>query len=125
MNQTYADKSFTTYLGFDKSSVTALIYGIKKIGLLELLKFKKFYHIAENILKNPKFGTDLFIVSIQSGEKKLCALGHDEGRFTGLIASEAAKRIVTMDLRKGMLGISDIISVEEVADNEGFGLTFS
>jgi hypothetical protein len=125
LNQKYEDKSFTTFLGFDLSSITAFVYGAKQIGVLKLLNNKKVYHFAESFLRNPKFGTDIFLVAIHSGGQVLCASGHDEGRFTGLIAAEAAKRIVTMDLKKGLLGISDIISVEEVEKNKLFGLIFT
>lgn len=64
------------------------------------------------------------MVSVQSGEKIISAWGHDEGRFTGLIAAEVAKRMAASDIKKGKLGISDMIRVEDVADNELFGLTF-
>lgn len=124
LNKKYTDKNFTTYLGFDLSRVTAFIYGAKSIGLLGLLKYRTIYYIAETLLRKPKFGSDIFIASITSGEQEICAYGHEEGRFTGLIAAEAAKRLVTMDLKKGLLGISDIISVEELANNKLFGLKF-
>ncbi len=125
LNQKYLNKKFTTYLGFDQSSITTLIYIAKKIGLLSLLKLKKVYQIAETFLRNPKFGTDVFIVSVKSGEKVLVASGHGEGRFTGLIAAEVAKRLLTIDLKKGILEISNIISIDEVAQNELMGLTFT
>lgn len=125
LNQKYGDKSFTTYLGFDQSSATALIYIAKKIGLLRLLKFKRIYKIAETLLRNPKIGTDVFVVAIKSSEKILYASGHGEGRFTGLIAAEVAKRLVTIDLKKGLLDISDIISLDEVVKNELMELTFT
>lgn len=124
LNRKYEDKIFTTYLGFDQSIVTAFLYGAQKIGFLGLLKYKKLYYIAETMLRKPKFGTDFFMVSVQSGEKIISAWGHDEGRFTGLIAAEVAKRMAASDIKKGILGISDMIRVEDVADNEMFGLTF-
>lgn len=112
-------------MGFDQPNITSLIYGSKKIGLLGVLKYKRIYKLAEEFLRKPKFGTDIFIVSIQAEEKKICAWGHDEGRFTGLIAAEAARRMATMDLKKGILEISDIISLEEVVNNKSFGLTLA
>ncbi len=125
LNVKHKDKTFTTYLGFDQSIVTDFIYRANKFGLLGLLKYKPIYRIAESILKNPKYGTDIFMVTIQAAENTINAWGHDEGRFTGLIAAEAAKRMATMDLKNGLLDISDVIHVEEVADNELFGLTLS
>ena len=124
LNKKFTNKNFTTYLGFDLSWVTALIYGAKSIGLLGLLKHRTIYYIAETLLRNPKFGSDIFIISITSGEQELCAYGQEEGRFTGLIAAKAAKRFVTMELSKGLLGITDIISVEDIANNDLFGLKF-
>lgn len=125
LNLKHKDKTFTTYLGFDQSIVTDLIYRANKLRLLGLLKYRTVYRIAEAILKNPKYGTDIFIVAVQSGEKTIRAWGHDEGRFTGLIAAEAAKRMATMDLKNGLLDISDVIRVEEVAEKESFGLTLT
>lgn len=125
LNQKYKHKNFITYLGFDQPNITTLIYGSKKIGLLGLLKNKRIYKLAEEFLRKPKFGTDIFIVSIQADEKRLCAWGHNEGRFTGLIAAEAARRMATMDFKKGILGISDIMNLEEVINNESFELTFA
>ena len=125
LNLKYKDKTFTTYLGFDQSIATDLIYRANQIRLLGLLKYKAVYRTAEAILRNPKFGTDFFMVAVQSKGKTISAWGHDEGRFTGLIAAEVAKRMATMDLKNGLLSISDIISVEDVADNELFELTLN
>ncbi|QIB69699.1 hypothetical protein Ami103574_10365 [Aminipila butyrica] len=125
LNLKYKDRTFTTYLGFDQSIVTDFIYRANKLGLLGSLKYKPIYRMAEAILKKPKLGTDIFMVAVQAGEKIIHAWGHDEGRFTGLIAAEAAKRMATMDLRNGLLGISDVIHVEEVAENKLFGLTLT
>lgn len=125
LNRAYQDKSFTTYLGFDQSRITALIYGVKMIGFLQLLRYKTFYGIVETFFRNPKFGSDIFIASIQSQGHVFCAIGHDEGRFTGLIAGEVAKRFVGMDLKGGLLGIADVISLDEVVENEMFGLAFA
>lgn len=125
LNQKYENKSFTTYLGFDQSIITSFLHGAKKLGLLNSLKNKRVYHIAENFLKNPKFGTNIFIASAQSGEHALTVSGQDEGKFTGLIAAEVAKRFVTSNLQKGLLGISDVIGLKEVVHNEAFGLRFT
>ncbi len=123
LNRKYKDKTFTTYLGFDQSAATSFIYMMNKLRLLELLKYKPVYHIAEGVLRNPKYGTDLFMVTVRSGETCISAWGHDEGRFTGLIAAEVAKRMAAIDLENGLLGIADVICLEEVTDNELFGLT--
>lgn len=123
LNLKYKGKTFTTYLGFDQSFATDVIYMANKFRLIRLLKYKRIYRMAESILRNPKYGTDIFMVTVQSGETSIRAWGHDEGRFTGLIAAEAAKRMATMELKKGLLDISDVIQVEEVADNKLFGLT--
>jgi len=122
LNRAYPDKCFTTYLGFDQSLVTSLIYGLKKIGFLQLLRVKNIYGIIEMFFRNPKIGTDVFIASILSQGHVLCAMGQDEGRFSGLIAGEVAKRFVSMDLKGGLLGIADVIGLEEVVENERFGL---
>ena len=122
LNRAYPDKYFTTYLGFDQSFVTSFIYGLKKIGLLQLLHVKNIYSITETFFRNPKFGTDVFIASVLAQGHVLCAMGQDEGRFTGLIAGEVAKRFVSMDLKGGMLGIADVIGLDEVIENEMFGL---
>ena len=122
LNRAYPDKCFTTYLGFDQSLVTSFIYGLKKIGFLQLLHVKNIYGITETFFRNPKFGTDVFIASVLSQDHVLCAMGQDEGRFTGLIAGEVAKRFVNMDLKGGLLGIADVIGLEEVVENERFGL---
>ncbi len=123
LNRKYKDKIFTTYLGFDQSIVTDLIYRLNQFRLLKLLNYKPIYRIAEAILKNPKYGTDLFMVTVQSGEKTIHACGHDEGRFTGLIAAEAARRMTNMNLKNGLLGISDVIHLDDLTDNKSFGLT--
>lgn len=122
LNRKYKDKTFTTYLGFDQSIVTKVIYMANKLRLLKLLKYKPIYHVAEEVLRNPIFGTDLFIATVQSGENAISAWGHDEGRFTGLIAAEAAKKMATKELNSGLLGISDVIRIEDVANDELFGL---
>lgn len=122
LNLKYKEKTFTTYLGFDQPIATKAIYIVNKLRLLRLLKFKSIYHAAESFLRNPKFGTDLFIITVQAGEKAISAWGHDEGRFTGLIAAEAAKQMATKRLDNGLLGISDVIRIEDLADNELFGL---
>ncbi len=123
LNNKYNDKIFTTYLGFDQSIITVFLYWANRLGLLRLLKYKKIYNMAEQLLRNPKIGSDIFIVSIQSGKKSLYAWGHDEGRFTGLIAAESAKRMTDPTLRKGILEISDIINIEDIVDNDLFQLT--
>lgn len=125
LNKKYKDKIFTTYLGFDQPFVTAFLYRANQLRLLRSLQYKRIYRMAEAMLRKPKFGTDIFMVSIQSGEQTIHAWGHDEGRFTGLIAAETAKRMATRDLKNGLLGISDVIRVEEVAENEQFQLTLS
>ena len=76
--------------------------------------------MAETLLRNPKIGSDIFIVSIQSGKKNLYAWGHDEGRFTGLIAAESAKRMADPTLKKGIMEISDILNIEDIVDNDLF-----
>jgi saccharopine dehydrogenase (NAD+, L-lysine-forming) len=123
LNNKYQNKIFTTYLGFDQSFISVFLYWANKLGILRMLKHKRIYHVAEELQRNPKFGTDIFIVSIQAGEKTLYAWGHDEGRFTGLIAGEAAKRMAEITLEKGILEISNLIHVEDIADNKLFGLT--
>lgn len=123
LNNKFKDKIFTTYLGFDQSIITVFLYWANKLGFLRLLKYKKIYKMAEQLLRNPKIGSDIFIVSIQSGKKSLYAWGHDEGRFTGLIAAESAKRMADPTLKKGILEISDIINIEDIEDNDLFQLT--
>ncbi|WP_099204005.1 saccharopine dehydrogenase NADP-binding domain-containing protein [Scatolibacter rhodanostii] len=125
LNLKYTDKIFTTYLGFDQPFATGLIYGANKLKLLGLLKYKPFYRMAQSALKSPKFGTDIFMVAVKSGNKILYARGHDEGRFTGLMAAKAARQMETLNLQNGLLDISDVIDIEEVKNNESFGLTLS
>ncbi len=125
LNTKYEDKVFTTYLGFDQQAISVLLYWMNKLGLLTMLKHKKVYHFVEQMLRNPKFGTDIFIVSIQSGKNSLYAWGHNEGRFTGLVAAEAAKRMADSTLNKGILEISDLIQIDDIVNNKIFGLSLS
>ena len=122
----YCDKN-----GIDYMDVTANSEYIDKIRRLELNGTSKILLgiglapgltnlLAEQLLRNPKFGSDIFIVSIQSGKKSLYAWGHDEGRFTGLIAAESAKRMADSTLKKGIMEISDIMTAEEIINNVCF-----
>ena len=119
----YKDKSFTTYLGFDQSLVTKMIYLAARLGILSLLKYKPVYAAAEKFLRNPKVGTDVFMVTVQWKDKSMSAIGQNEGRFTGLIAAEAAKRMATKALKNGLLDISDVLRVEDIIGNKALGVT--
>lgn len=114
----YPDFNFITYMGFDKPFATRSIHRLVNMNAMNFLKTKKGYDITHKMLKNPKFGSDKFIIHVTNGTNELVFDGYNEAYYTGLFAAHSAVKLVETNPPHGLIGMDDILSYKDLFEIE-------
>jgi len=108
--------SASTWLCFDSAIVTSLFALFTKLNFLQILKSTLIQNLFVRILESFHFGSDRFLIKVEaSGHSyKDQAIyehwidGYGQGRITGLVAAEAAKRLYISSFESGVFHIDQL-----------------
>lgn len=125
LNTIQDDTQVTTYFGFDIPIATHSVAFLAKTRLIYTLKWKWVQRLLRKMMKQPKFGSDQFIVQVHNQEISYTVIGHDEAQMTGRIAGLAAKRLVENIHDKGLIDLSQVVSLEALVDQIGMSLVIN
>lgn len=111
----------STWLCFDSALMTSLFALLKKTGLVNLLRFKPIYEAVVKLFKIVHIGSDEFVIKVeaksdlneQQGSYAFAVSGREEGRITGEIAAEVARRLVSTSFSPGMYHIEQLFEPHE------------
>jgi saccharopine dehydrogenase (NAD+, L-lysine-forming) len=120
LNRRKEDVIYTTYFGFDVAFLSRLLHFMQKANMMHVFKWNWIQSAIRKTMKKPFMGSNMFMASAESQGKTIRVIGKDEARFTGLVAGEAAKVLVSSNLQPGCLGIEDLISLDQLSKNIGF-----
>jgi hypothetical protein len=107
--------SVSTRMVFDHRSITALIAGMRTLGLTRLMGLPRVQRMMIKLFRKIKMGTDVFAVKARSYNvngtlKEASVSGHGEGAVTALVAALLAKDLLDKeDTPTGVLHIDTYI----------------
>lgn len=127
--------SVSTWLCFDSTLTTRLFALWKRIGLFGLLRFKSVRELIVKIVQTLHFGSDTFVVKVNSlgtvnGVNLVyeCAVsGHGEGQITAMVTSEVVASLFATPFShaSGVFHIEQLFNPNEmIAKLEHRGLKF-
>jgi hypothetical protein len=111
---------YTTYFGFDVAPLSRFLHLMQKANMMNVFHWKWIQSAIGKTMKKPIMGSDMFMASAEAQGKILRVIGNDEAKFTGLVAGEVAKVLVSSNLQPGCLFIEDVISLDQLSKNIGF-----
>lgn len=130
--RTLSLRSVSTRLCFESRVMTTVYSLLKKAGVSRVFKWKFAQDIMTKIIRRMRFGTDIFSVKIEafSGKDKdlfyACSItGHEEAKFTGLVAAKTAEKIVEASFPCGVFHIEQCFEPMEIINTlTDYGLQF-
>ena len=118
--KTLGFRSVSSRLCFDLEIVTKIFAALKKIGALGILRRRKARNILAKGLKYIKVGSNQFAIKVEAAGKKngksvklsSTALGADEARMTGMIATQVAHQLYSGDPPSGIFHIEKLFELD-------------
>lgn len=103
--------SVSTRMAFDHKGVTALLAGLRKLGLTRLMRQPWLQRIMIKLFRKIRMGTDVFAVKARSQSAEgvwteASVSGHGEGEITALVAALLARDV--LDKAPGRFGVQHI-----------------
>ena len=111
---------YTTYFGFDVAFLSRLLHLMQKVNVMGVFKWPFLQSGIRKMMKKPFMGSDMFMATAEAQGKALKVVGKDEAKFTGLVAAEVAKNLAGSKLRPGLLGIEDVVTLDQLSKAIGF-----
>ena len=116
--QTLKIPSVSTWICFDSSFVTQMIFLFAKIGLGALVRVKIMRDLTIKLLSTYRIGSDVCSVKVQAHGhingnqtvREYSVTGHREAKLTGLVAAEAAKLLMWGGRPKGVIHLEQLVS---------------
>lgn len=123
----------STWLCFDSALMTAQFALFKKTGLVNLLRFRPIYEAVVKLFQTVHVGSDEFVVKVEAqggvnGQQSsyVSAVGgRKEGRITGTVAAEVARRLYTRSFAPGVFHIEQLFEKLEFIEAIDTDLDFT
>ena len=120
LNRNREDMIYTTYFGFDVAFLSRFLHVMQKANIMGVFKWPFIQSGIRTMMKKPFMGSDMFMAAAEAQGKTIKVVGKDEAKFTGLVAAEVAKVLATTKLRPGLLGIEDVVTLDQLSKNLSF-----
>lgn len=112
----------STRLCFDSAMSTGLFAILKKIGFFNILKARFFKNLFINILQKVHFGSDIFVLKVDSygvkdgkESKYECSIvGNREAEITGKVAAAIAGELYTKEQPAGLYHIEELFKSTDI-----------
>jgi saccharopine dehydrogenase-like NADP-dependent oxidoreductase len=129
-------ETVSTWLCFESPFMTALFAFMRKSGLGNILRFKPIYEAFVRLFQTVQIGSDEFTIKVEAKGKSpfsgqqdtyVAAIsGREEGRCTGEVAAEVARRLYTGSFEPGVFHIEQLFEpFEFVGALEDYGVKLS
>ena len=110
--------SVSSWLCFDSQLITNMLNLSKKAGLLNVLQIKAIANILIKASQNIHFGSDYFVIQAyllgsETDINRYSISGYGEGKTTGLVAAEVAKRLLHTSFPPGVFHIEQLFEAKE------------
>ncbi|MGB7378640.1 MAG: saccharopine dehydrogenase NADP-binding domain-containing protein [Rivularia sp. (in: cyanobacteria)] len=110
--------SASSWLCFDTVFITNGLNSLRKAGFLKILQAKFVKKILIKILRSIRFGSDYFVVQADLKDSRnnihrYSLSGYGEGKVTGLVAGEVAKRLLQSSFPCGVFHIEQLFQARE------------
>ncbi|WP_461198991.1 saccharopine dehydrogenase NADP-binding domain-containing protein [Enterococcus sp. N249-2] len=113
-----SSRTYTTYLGFDQNSVTALLAWIKKAGMAGVFKQRAIMAMLIWVMQKGFFGSQRFVVKISDGGKddphQIVLFGEEEANMTAEVAVFAVNKLIEDQFSAGAYQLPDITTLPEL-----------